>query len=39
MLLPLNRVAEGASLAEVLAPFPDSKNNQEDLSAEDLLGP
>jgi hypothetical protein len=39
MLLPLNRFAEGAFLAEILAFFPDSKDNQEDLSAEDLSGP
>jgi hypothetical protein len=39
MLLPLNRFAEGASLAEILAFLPDPEDNQKDLSAEDLLGP
>jgi hypothetical protein len=39
MLLPLNRFAEGASLAEVLALLLDPENNQKDLSAKDLLGP
>jgi hypothetical protein len=33
VLLPLNRFAEEAPLAEVLALFPDPKNNQKDLSA------
>jgi hypothetical protein len=39
MLLPLNRFAEEAPLAEILALLPDPKNNQKDLSAEDLSGP
>jgi hypothetical protein len=39
MLLPLDRFAEGAPLAEVLAFLPDPENDQKDLSAEDLLGP
>jgi hypothetical protein len=39
MLLPLNRFAEKAPLAEVLALLPDLKDDQKDLLAEDLLGP
>jgi hypothetical protein len=39
MLLPADRFAKGAPLAEVLALFLDSEEDQEDLSAEDLLGP
>jgi hypothetical protein len=38
MLLFLDRFAEGAFLAEILALLSDSKNDQKDLSAEDLLG-
>jgi hypothetical protein len=38
-LLPLDRFAEGASLAEVLALLPHPENNQKDLSAKDLSGP
>jgi hypothetical protein len=39
MLLPLDRFAEEAPLAEILAFLPDSKNNQKDFSAKDFLGP
>jgi hypothetical protein len=39
VLLPSNRFAEGAPLAEVLALLPDPENDQKDLSAEDLSGP
>jgi hypothetical protein len=39
VLLPLDRFAEGAPLAEVLALLPDPEDDQEDLSAEDLSGP
>jgi hypothetical protein len=39
MLLFLDRFAEEAPLAEVLALLPDPKDDQKDLSAEDLLGP
>jgi hypothetical protein len=39
VLLPLDRFAEKAFLAEVLALLPDPEDDQEDLSAEDLLGP
>jgi hypothetical protein len=39
VLLPLNRFAEEAPLAEVLALLPDPENDQKDLSAEDLSGP
>jgi hypothetical protein len=39
VLLPANRFAEGAFLAKVLAFFPDFKDDQEDFSAEDFLGP
>jgi hypothetical protein len=38
-LLSLNRFAEEAPLAEVLALLPDPENDQKDLSAEDFLGP
>jgi hypothetical protein len=38
-LLPADRFAEGAPLAEVLALLPDPKNDQKDFSAEDLSGP
>jgi hypothetical protein len=38
MLLFLNRFAEEAPLAEILAFFPDPEDDQEDLSAEDLSG-
>jgi hypothetical protein len=38
MLLPSDRFAEGAPLAEVLALFPDPKDDQKDLLAEDLSG-
>jgi hypothetical protein len=38
VLLPLNRFAEGAPLAEILAFFPDPENDQKDFSAEDLSG-
>jgi hypothetical protein len=39
MLLFLDRFAERAPLAEILALVPDPEDDQEDLSAEDLLGP
>jgi hypothetical protein len=39
VLLPLDRFAEKAPLAEILALFPDPKDDQKDLSAKDLLGP
>jgi hypothetical protein len=39
MLLSLNRFAEKAPLAKVLAFLPDPEDDQKDLSAEDLLGP
>jgi hypothetical protein len=39
VLLPSDRFAEGASLAEVLALLPDPEDDQKDLSAEDLSGP
>jgi hypothetical protein len=39
VLLPSDRFAEGAPLAEVLALLPDPEDNQKDLSAEDLSGP
>jgi hypothetical protein len=39
ILLLLDRFAEGAPLAEVLAFLPDPKDDQKDLSAKDLLGP
>jgi hypothetical protein len=39
MLLPSDRFAEGAPLAEVLALLPDPENDQKDLSAKDLSGP
>jgi hypothetical protein len=39
MLLPSDRFAKGAPLAEVLVLLPDPKNDQKDLSAEDLSGP
>jgi hypothetical protein len=38
MLLPADRFAEGAFLAEVLALFPDPENDQKDFLTEDLLG-
>jgi hypothetical protein len=38
VLLSLDRFAEGASLAEVLALLPDPEDDQKDLSTEDLLG-
>jgi hypothetical protein len=38
-LLPSDRFAEEAPLAEVLALLSDSKDDQKDLSAENLLGP
>jgi hypothetical protein len=39
VLLPSDRFAEGAPLAEVLALLPDPEDDQKDLSAEDLSGP
>jgi hypothetical protein len=39
MLLSLDRFAEGAPLAEVLAFLPDPEDDQEDFSAKDLSGP
>jgi hypothetical protein len=39
MLLFLNRFAKEAPLAEVLVLLSDPENSQEDLLAEDLLGP
>jgi hypothetical protein len=39
MLLSLDRFAEGAPLAEILALFSDPEDNQKDLLAKDLLGP
>jgi hypothetical protein len=39
VLLPLDRFAEGAPLAEVLAFFPDPEDDQKDLSAKDLSDP
>jgi hypothetical protein len=39
VLLSLDQFAEGAFLAEILALFPDPKDDQKDLSAEDLSGP
>jgi hypothetical protein len=39
VLLPLDRFAEGAPLAKVLALLPDPEDDQKDLSAEDLSGP
>jgi hypothetical protein len=38
VLLSLDQFAEKAPLAEVLAFLPDPKNDQKDLSAEDLSG-
>jgi hypothetical protein len=38
VLLPSDRFAEKAPLAEVLAFLPDPENDQKDLLAEDLLG-
>jgi hypothetical protein len=38
VLLSADRFAEKAPLAEVLAFFPDSENDQKDFLAEDLLG-
>jgi hypothetical protein len=39
VLLPADRFAEGAPLAEVLALLPDPEDDQKDLSAKDLLSP
>jgi hypothetical protein len=39
VLLPLDRFAEEAPLAEILAFLPDPKNDQKDLLAKDLSGP
>jgi hypothetical protein len=39
VLLSLDRFAEGAPLAEVLAFLPDPEDDQKDLLAEELLGP
>jgi hypothetical protein len=39
VLLSSDRFAEGAPLAEVFALLPDPKDDQKDLSAENLLGP
>jgi hypothetical protein len=39
VLLSLDRFAEGAPLAEVLAFFPDPEDDQKDFSAENFLGP
>jgi hypothetical protein len=39
VLLPLDRFAEGAPLAEVLALLSDPEDDQKDFSAEDLSGP
>jgi hypothetical protein len=39
VLLPLDRFAEKAPLAEVLALFPDPEDDQKNFLAKDLLGP